>query len=665
MLLASVLALPTTEAIPPLLVGVPILTYGWLGARIAERAPRNPVGWLLSSAASAAALGLLGVSYSLFGERHATPALPLAGAIGVINSAVSPIVVGVSLMLTFLLFPTGRPPSPRWRPVAWLTVTAGAASSAAIALNELKLIKEASTANTFDTVFISLVGVASFLTVASLFARSRRGTPEERAPIRGLLLTLIGMAISFAVFIWRASVETWDPLIFVAGIVLAAGTLILIPLALTVSMLRYGLFEYEVGVRKRIAARVLSGLIFLAIAAAVFMLSTALGGVVLAGRDAQREVPTMAALAVGTVSGIILVIAARWARRFADRVVFRDRATPYEVLSAFSDRLGESFSLDDVVPQMARLLAEGTGATAAAVWLETGGSLRAIASAPEDAQPPPVDLVGGEPRAEDPHTHAFAVRHHGELLGALAVTMHTNDPMNAAKEQLVRGLANQAGLVLRNVALLEDVRESRRRIVAAQDDRARRLERNIHDGAQQQLVALAVKLRLADSLVDRDTAKAHGVLAELQVEATDALETLRDLARGIYPPLLADEGLVAALEAQARKSPLPVGVEADAIGRFSPEVEATVYFCALEALNNSTKYAGASRVTVRLAMEDHRLRFDVEDDGAGFDPTTTARGSGLQNMEDRLTALGGSIEIRSQPERGTKVSGSVPIGGKP
>ena len=131
--LASVLALPALEAIPPLLVGVPILTYGWLGARIAERAPGNAVGWLLSAPATAAAAGLLGVSYSLWGERHGSPALPLAGAIEVVSASVSPVVIGVSLMLTFQLFPTGRPPSPGWRPVGWFTVAAGVASAAAIA----------------------------------------------------------------------------------------------------------------------------------------------------------------------------------------------------------------------------------------------------------------------------------------------------------------------------------------------------------------------------------------------------------------------------------------------------------------------------------------------------------------------------------------------------
>jgi signal transduction histidine kinase len=215
--------------------------------------------------------------------------------------------------------------------------------------------------------------------------------------------------------------------------------------------------------------------------------------------------------------------------------------------------------------------------------------------------------------------------------------------------------------VLRNVRLIEELRASRQRLVAAQDQERRRIERNIHDGAQQQLVALAVKLRLADALVGKDERKAHAMLADLQAETSDALENLRDLARGIYPPLLADKGLVAALEGQARKSTIPVTVDGDGIGRYPQDVEAAVYFCALEALQNVAKYAGAGRVVVRLAAPDGALRFEVEDDGRGFDPAA-ASGSGLTNMRDRVDALGGTLDVRSRPGTGTTVAGSIPVG---
>jgi signal transduction histidine kinase len=197
--------------------------------------------------------------------------------------------------------------------------------------------------------------------------------------------------------------------------------------------------------------------------------------------------------------------------------------------------------------------------------------------------------------------------------------------------------------------------------VASQDERAKKLERNIHDGAQQQLLALAVKQRLAASLVGKDDQKVRSMLEALQTETTRALEDLRDLARGIYPPLLADKGLAVALEGQARKSSVPVHVDADGVGRYSQEAEAAVYFCCLEALQNIVKYADASHVSVNLSRETDQLHFAVIDDGKGFDPAAAPPGSGVQGMADRIEALGGILEVRSKPGAGTTVTGRIPV----
>ncbi|MGH2766452.1 MAG: histidine kinase, partial [Actinomycetota bacterium] len=253
------------------------------------------------------------------------------------------------------------------------------------------------------------------------------------------------------------------------------------------------------------------------------------------------------------------------------------------------------------------------------------------------------------------------VTHQGEVLGAIAVAMPRSESLAPTGEKLLGDLASQAGLVLRNVRLIEELRASRQRLVAAQDEERRRLERNIHDGAQQQLVALSVKLRLAETLADRDPSKARALIEEVRGGTQEALDDLRDLARGIYPPLLADQGLAAALEAQARKAAMPVEVESDGVGRYPQEAEAAAYFCVLEALQNVAKYAEASRVTLRLRAEDGNLVFAVEDDGRGFDPATTPHGAGLQNMADRLEALDGSVEVRSTPGQGTTVTGRIPV----
>jgi signal transduction histidine kinase len=344
----------------------------------------------------------------------------------------------------------------------------------------------------------------------------------------------------------------------------------------------------------------------------------------------------------------------------ADRLVYGRRATPYEVLSEFSDRVGGSYAAEDVLPRMAEILAGAVGASRAVVWLRVGSELRPVGSSPRgSALPEPVRISGDELPAL-PADSAIEVRDRGELLGALGVSMPANDPMNPSKERLVRDLASQAGLVLRNVRLIEELRASRQRLVSAQDEERRRLERNIHDGAQQQLVAITVKLRLLEQITQRDPVRGAQMASQLQAETTHALEDLRDLARGIYPPLLADAGLPAALEAQARKSPVRVRVDADAIGRFPQDVEAAVYFSCLEALQNVAKYAEASTVTISLATTDGHLSFAVVDDGVGFDPDATTRGTGLQGIADRLDALGGRLEIRAAPGEGTTLVGFVP-----
>ena len=252
------------------------------------------------------------------------------------------------------------------------------------------------------------------------------------------------------------------------------------------------------------------------------------------------------------------------------------------------------------------------------------------------------------------------VRHQGESLGAVSIEKKPGESLTPTEGKLVSDLGSQAGLVRGNVALIADLRASRQRLVAAQDDERRKLERSLH-GAEQHVGALAVKLRLAEFLVERDPSATKTMLTDLRTETGEALESLRDLARGIYPPLLADEGLAAALESQARKGSVPTEVRSEGIGRYPPDVESAVYFCALEALNNVAKYAGATRAEVRLAQADGELTFEVSDDGDGFDPAQTGYGTGLQGMADRLDAIGGTLKVHSQPGKGAQVTGRVPV----
>jgi signal transduction histidine kinase len=209
---------------------------------------------------------------------------------------------------------------------------------------------------------------------------------------------------------------------------------------------------------------------------------------------------------------------------------------------------------------------------------------------------------------------------------------------------------------------LEEVRASRARIVAAADAERRRMERDLHDGAQQRLVMISLKLGMAGNLIESDPAAALALHEELSQDASRAIEELRDLAHGIYPPLLESDGLTSALEDIADQSPLPVAMECDGTDRFPAAVEAAVYFCCLEALQNVAKHAGAgTRAVIQLSKDEDELHFAVSDDGSGFDISAPNGSAGMQNMTDRIGALGGTICVTSRPGAGTKVEGWVPV----
>ena len=240
---------------------------------------------------------------------------------------------------------------------------------------------------------------------------------------------------------------------------------------------------------------------------------------------------------------------------------------------------------------------------------------------------------------------------------------HHGDLLASALAASALGLEN-AALHASLLARLEEVRESRARVVAAGDAERRRLERDLHDGAQQHLAAIAFKLRQAQDAVQHDRKGAVELLDGLKSDVTEAVAALRALAHGIYPPLLASGGLRAALPAAAARAGLPTDVDVTAGARYPPEVEATVYYCCLEALQNAGKHAGPdATATVHVWEEPGTLRFEVADDGVGFDPATadTAAGHGFVNMRDRVSAVGGRLEVQAAVGQGVCVRGIIPL----
>jgi signal transduction histidine kinase len=660
--------------------GVVILALlGWLGvgALIVWRQPRNWAGWLFLITGTPLPLLTIAQQLLILGTKVDPGSVPLMDLWAFVGEyGIYPIAL---LPLLFLLYPDGHPPSRRWR---WAAVgLIGGASFSVLGflfrpgpfnaflgdgllyVNPLGIDAFAGLGTAMITIGAIVGLLSAFSTVIAVRQRFKRSRGEERQQMRWLAY-VASLAGGFFALQWLLGfvAELFSPdanaPVFEVLFALTAFTIVLgVPAAYLVAIFRHGLWDLDVVVKKTVQY----GVLLIGLLGAVALLLVA-APVILVGGDGTLPSGVVPGFVAGIVVALAIAVLRAPARRLANRVVYGGRATPYEVLSEFTGRVGETYSAEDVLPRMAQLLGEATGARVARVWLRVGTVFRAEATWPGDA-PPAGDVPSGERLASFGDDHAFEVRHQGELLGALTVTEAPDDPITPAKERLARDMASQAGLVLRNVRLIEELRDSRRRIVAAQDERAKKLERNIHDGAQQQLVALAVQLRLADSLIERDASKAHDLLADLQGRTSQTLEDLRDLARGIYPPLLADQGLPAAIEAQARRSPVSVTVDPDGVGRYDQDVEAAIYFACLEALNNVAKYADASSARIRLWQEDGQLGFEVSDDGRGFDVTSARSGSGLQGISDRIEAVGGSVRVASSPGSGTRLSGWIPIDG--
>ena len=646
-----------------------------LGVLIATRRPGNPIGWLLlANGVSGAVLNVT--------EAFVVMRALLAGAgphgwvqwvawVSNWSSGVGAVLIVVILMF----FPDGRLPGPRWR---WVVGAAGVGSvlfvaGAMLSPTPVQLsgrlpsvpnpIGLGSQGGFFDSngAGATVISVGLLLVgLSAVVVKFRRSSGVERRQIRWFAVVVITGIVTTALAFAAEGINSNDAGT-AASVCFDLFVGVAMPLTIGLAVMRHGLYDLDVFISRAIVYGSLAGFItsvYVAIAVGI--------GAAVGSGDRQN-------LGLSIVATAIVALGFQPVRerlqRLANRLVYGQRATPYEVLAQFSEQVAQSYAMEEVMPRMARVLAEGTGAQRADVWLWHEPGLRPVASWPENAVPLRAVAVEDGSISSLPGTDfVVPVRHRGELLGALSVTRQHSESLSAVEQSLLEHLAHQAGLVLRNVGLtadlqerFEELRASRQRLVAAQDDERRRLERNLHDGAQQHLVALKVKLGIVEMLARKDPDRTVTAIAELKADADEALATLRDLAHGIYPPLLAEQGLKVALQAHARKLTMPVEIDADGITRYSQEAEAAVYFCCLEALQNAQKYAGASRVDVSLRDGDGTLRFAVADDGRGFDTATANRGAGMTNMRDRLDALGGTLELVSAPGRGAQVIGCLPV----
>jgi signal transduction histidine kinase len=451
----------------------------------------------------------------------------------------------------------------------------------------------------------------------------------------------------------------------------------------------------RLGPRALVEAFVVAGLV--GFVAAVYLV--AIIGLGRPPAGGERDVLALSLAAAFVVATLAMPVRTRLIEA-AERVLGGAGPSPQELLATFGTRMTRAVPLDELLLQLAELLRATLGPAGAEVWAGTGGVLTRTVSVPErptarlvlaereQAVAARARAVGrtwlamwmpdllADSSATGP-TRVAPVTHAGQLLGLLVVRRVADAaPFADADDRVLVDLARQVGLALHNVNLdtalqasLAELKErnaelqaSRARIVSAADASRRTIERDLHDGAQQHLVALAVRLGLATQIVEADPRAATTLLDELRGDVRAAAAAMRELAHGIYPPLLRDHGLAKALAAAAGRCPLGCSVEVSPDGlRYDAEVEAAVYFCCLEALQNAGKHAGPeARVRVTVDVDAGELRFAVVDDGAGFEALRLA-GHGFVNMRDRLGAMGGRLEVTSSPGAGTAVRGFLPV----
>ena len=652
------------------------LTMSTVGAFLAARRAARLLPWIMLSAGFWYALGGFADGYTRWWATGAElPAFPFVAFIGNVSWILG---IGTAASLLLLLFPEGRLLSPRWRWAAAMSVVGqvvfvtgsaimpGLMDDIAVPVRSPFAISGAQEIGEWLTSIGLLLVVASiFLSIASLIFRYRRSSADSRQQMKWLISSCVAIVIGIAVStIIESTLNSSEAAINISNAIIST-SVSLVPIAIGVAVLKYRLYDIDVVINKTFVFGALAAFITAVYVAVVVGIGTLLGS--------SNEPNLGLSIAATAIVAIAFQPVKDRVERVANRLVYGIRRTPYEVLADFSDKVATSYETQEVTPAMARTLKEATGAARAEVWLALDSTLVLSASTEEGRGGDDVIVLdGGGIDAIAGADEVAAVTHQQELLGALAIAKERGEPVTSADRRLLSDLAAQAGIVLRNARLTaelqarldeismraEQIRESRRRIVAAQDRARRRLERDIHDGAQQHLVALAVKLNLAKTMTERKPERAAAMLDQLETEMGDALETLNDLARGIYPPLLKDKGIAAALEARAASAPFELTVVDRSSGRADEATEAAIYFCCLEALQNVAKYAGASTVVVEIDDLDG-LGFSVTDDGSGFDPGAVRDGSGLQGMADRLAAVGGTVEIDSSPGRGTTVAGKV------
>jgi len=662
----------TADDVGSVLFGLMVTLFPVVGLLIIRQQPRNRIGWLLLAIGFAwgmsAALELY-VEWALVLHPGSLPGGYVVQTVAS-SSWLPPIMLmGVYLIL---LFPDGRLPSPRWRPLAVLAAAVIVVGTLSFTFAPGPVEGEVPVPGVENPIGVGLLDpVSEILTGVSLVLipvcilgaawalvrRFRRSRGVERLQLKWLAsagaLIAVLLSLSFLASIPPVADEIGESAMRVVDTVsiLSFG---LIPIAIGIAVTRHGLYGIDVIISRALVVGMLG----------VFITGVYVGIVVGVGRAIGERQPSVALSVVATA---IVAVAFQPVRErvhsVANRLVYGTRTTPYEVLSDFASRMAGTYTASELLPQLARVVGEGVGAVRVEVWWRSGVRWQRQACWPATDEPESADAAVGA--AGDvpplPGDRVVPVRHQDDLLGLITVTKAAGEPVTPSDDRMLAAVASQAGLVLRNVRLIDDLRSSRERLVTTQDDERRRLERNLHDGAQQSLVSVALLTRMAAARASDEHLRAS--LTEAAAQLQLAIEELRELARGIHPAILTERGLGPALTSLAERSAVPVEVQNDLSQRLPEAVERTLYFVVAEALTNVAKYADASSATVSVTCEGGRVLLEVVDDGAGGADAT--RGSGLRGLADRLAVVDGSLHVDSPPGEGTRLSCTVPLTSAP
>lgn len=635
-----------------------------IAAAILHRHPQHGVGLSLwaSWAVFFPILVALSVTAATIDPSGAVPAWKVTAALTAAGGE-----SGLSIVLLIypmLLFPDGQLPSRRWRPAVAITAVLALLTTAATVLQPGDLGPLASgelgVRNPLGWSVVEgwsepLAGVTAGLMVgmvlAALVVRWRRSRGTERQQLKWVLTAAAVLA--------PTSIG-WAYLEIVPGIVGTVTGLALLG-AIAVAILRYRLYDIDIVISRTLTAAVLGAFI-----AAVYVALVVGVGSLVGGGD---EPDLWLSIVATAVVAIAFQPVRRRVRSAANRLVFGPRATPYEVLAGFT-RDAPSASDDAIVAEAARLLLDGTAATRVAIWRLEGAALVPLVVRPDSTTLAPLDVAAGDAVLAVPGaTITEPIEADGELLGALTVESSTAEPLGDADRELTRHLAGGLGLVLRNLGLrvdlqarVEELAASRRRVVEAADTARRSVESQLERGAIAELATIEADVRALGQAVREDGGERSAEILDVAADdALEAVEAIRRFARGVYPPALEEDGLVAALRAAATSAGIPVTVHAPGLRRLPTELEIALYFTVLEALQNTTKYASADSAHVQLGVTGTEVLLEVSDDGVGFDPATVTRGAGLTNMADRIDALGGRLDVESDGGGGTRVRAQVPL----